>query len=990
MRIHRVELHGFGPFRDAESVDFDAFEDDGLFLISGRTGAGKTSILDAVTFALFGRIPRYEAAPGEKVRSDFIEVTDRCEVAVEFSTAEGRYRVTRSPEFLRPKRRGDGMATERPTFLLEQRAGEGWEALEARVGNAERSVGEIIHLSAKQFQQVILLAQGEFQEFLVADSDKRRELLRQLFGTQRFADYSRILEDRARELREALKSSSAAIATSVDTLAAQTSAAVPEDVDAATGSGVRAWIAEVATEQAAARDGALAAAAAVEQRLAAARRAVETARSIAGRQARRVEALLRRAALAEEESSIAVDRDRLTAARRADLAGYAVDAASAAATKRERAELDLTEALRAFTERFPDVDPAPGPALEGLIQDRAELIGTLRAAAQRESTLEESRRTATRADEAVRAFEEQVAADLAKREEAQRELAAVRERLTVLEPVLAGAVAAQSALVAAQERHRFGSLAEQTAGLLTEALEDRRRAEQAQGASLAARAALHDRQLAEYAGVLAGSLEPGRACQVCGSTEHPAKATLAPDHVDEEALQEAEDRVEADRDRYERRSAEVARLQALHQTQLEQSGGADLEELAAALGTASAEVDRVRIAHEEHEQLGRRRVELEAGVADLTTALESAQERRAELTAAAGQARTVLEEGAALVAAAAGEFADVATHLAAVQAQQQVAARLREADRSAAEAVRAASEAERSATAALEEQGFTDAAAALSARVSAEDQGVLADRIEAHDRAVAGITAVLAEAELQDLPEEPVDAAPAETEFASAEAEHAAALRDKGAAERSFATVQALVARIGSALDEADQVRERYEVVDRLATTMRGQGPNTMKMMLETFVLAAELEEIVVAANARLRVMTGGRYEFRHSDALAGRGAQSGLSLDVLDAHTGEARAPQSLSGGEKFQASLALALGLAEVVTGRAGGLRLDTLFIDEGFGSLDPETLETTMATLDGLRAGGRTVGLISHVEAMKETIPAQLHVDVTPGGWSTIRQA
>jgi DNA repair protein SbcC/Rad50 len=160
-------------------------------------------------------------------------------------------------------------------------------------------------------------------------------------------------------------------------------------------------------------------------------------------------------------------------------------------------------------------------------------------------------------------------------------------------------------------------------------------------------------------------------------------------------------------------------------------------------------------------------------------------------------------------------------------------------------------------------------------------------------------------------------------------------------------------------------------------------------MRLESFVLAAELEEIVAAANARLAQMSGGRYLLEHSDERAARGAQSGLGLAILDQHTGVARPTQSLSGGETFLASLALALGLAEVVTGRAGGITLDTLFIDEGFGSLDSETLEIAMDTLDALRAGGRTIGLISHVEAMREQIPARLQVDVADGGWSVIRQ-
>jgi exonuclease SbcC len=199
-----------------------------------------------------------------------------------------------------------------------------------------------------------------------------------------------------------------------------------------------------------------------------------------------------------------------------------------------------------------------------------------------------------------------------------------------------------------------------------------------------------------------------------------------------------------------------------------------------------------------------------------------------------------------------------------------------------------------------------------------------------------------------------------------------------------------LVGRAGRLLAASAELIERYEVVARLAATLKGDAPNERRMRLESFVLAAELEEIVAAANARLRQMSGGRYTLEHDDGIAHRGAQSGLGLAILDGHTGQQRATHSLSGGETFLASLALALGLAEVVTGRAGGITLDTLFIDEGFGSLDADTLEIAMATLDSLRTGGRTIGLISHVEAMKEQIHASLQVSVGEHGWSTITQA
>ena len=195
--------------------------------------------------------------------------------------------------------------------------------------------------------------------------------------------------------------------------------------------------------------------------------------------------------------------------------------------------------------------------------------------------------------------------------------------------------------------------------------------------------------------------------------------------------------------------------------------------------------------------------------------------------------------------------------------------------------------------------------------------------------------------------------------------------------------VTAALSELGTSASQ----RIEFDQLQELANVVQGNEPNEKRMRLESFVLAAQLEEIVAAANLRLNTMTGGRFALEHDDQLQFRGVRSGLSLAIRDEHTGRSRAAQSLSGGEMFLASLALALGLAEVVSNQAGGIRLDTLFVDEGFGSLDSDTLEVAMTTLDSLRAGGRTIGLISHVEAMKEQIPAKLQISVTDQGHSVI---
>jgi exonuclease SbcC len=233
----------------------------------------------------------------------------------------------------------------------------------------------------------------------------------------------------------------------------------------------------------------------------------------------------------------------------------------------------------------------------------------------------------------------------------------------------------------------------------------------------------------------------------------------------------------------------------------------------------------------------------------------------------------------------------------------------------------------------------------------------------------------------------PVDTEPSALLLAAAQANRDTLLGSQSSLEERHSQLGMLVrdARTGFA-SSADLLMTRTQV-RQLADVVHGDEPNTRRMRLETYVLAAQLEEIVAAANTRLRTMTAGRYSLEHDDTAEFRGAQSGLGLAILDSYTGRTRAPVSLSGGETFLASLALALGLADVVTSQAGGVSLDTLFVDEGFGSLDAETLETAMAALDTLRAGGRTIGLISHVESMKEQIPAKLGIRVTDQGHSII---
>lgn len=988
MRIHKVTMTGFGPYKGTEFVDFDDFEADGLFLISGKTGAGKTSILDAVTFALYGSIPRYDGAAGEKVRSDHIGRTELCEVALEFTAGDVRYRVTRSPEYQRPKQRGDGFMTEAARAEIARWAGNDWEVLDSQVRNVALRIEEVVHLTASQFQQVILLAQGRFQEFLIADSDKRRELLRTLFGTKRFSDYADVLDVRAKALRAQLARVASETSADVASLAGETGRVIPVSLDVESGAGVVEWANRLVIDQQAAVAEAEAEEKLYKSLLDTAAELHERARSLADRQSRRADALERQAKLAAEAELIAEDGVRLDGANRAELAWPVVKQHADA----EAAQQQALGARRVAQDGFRTVRPGAPEELTELdraVVELTEATGSLRDQRVTEQSLPGLRTKVERSANALLEHDAQSDTWIARREELRQSISSLEEEVLTLSEDAGLLPAARAALDGLSGRLASAMKAEKTAAELAKAkLVDFESGSEVTERSRA-RDALRARQLDGYAAVLAEQLVDFNACPVCGSLSHPAPATHGDGHVTDEQMEQAEAAygaaVEASQAIGKKISALVERLDQ----EQENAGREDVAALTAQVDTATSEIDRLSKAVQDLEALEHQQRAAAEQLDACAATIESCQQERMALVGAQAAASRELERAVAAVDQAKGDYASVAARLAEVDSQLHVTKCLQQAVADAETASRLLAAAADNLHGVLAEQAFDSADAVRAARVAGDERKALKARVDQHAADIMAAEAILAADDMRDLPDDPVDVAGLAATLGKAGEDHTAAVARRSGAEQKASTLVRLTEGIAARMSAAADVREQYQLVNRLASTMKGQSPNTRKMSLESFVLAAELEEIVKAANGRLRVMTSGRYEFQYSDAIAKHGAQSGLSLDVLDAHTGEARPPQSLSGGEKFQASLALALGLAEVVSSRNGGIKLDTLFVDEGFGSLSDDTLETTMATLDSLREGGRTVGLISHVQSMKETIPSQLKVRVTDGGWSTIER-
>ncbi|MFF0426568.1 AAA family ATPase [Streptomyces sp. NPDC004520] len=990
MRLHRLEITAFGPFGATQKVDFDALSAAGLFLLHGPTGAGKTSVLDAVCFALYGSVPGVRQNPGTSLRSDHAPAGTYTEVLLELTVGDRRLEITRRPAQQRPKKRGGGFTTEKAqTWLREYDPTTGeWAGLSRSHQEIGEEITQLVGMSREQFCQVVLLPQGDFAAFLRADAEKRARLLGRLFDTRRFAAVEERLAELRKAAREQVEDGDARLLALAHrmTQAAGGLAAARTPVEGRPGDpglaeAVLTWAAVARTEAREALDVAGMRLAAAEDGQAAARAALDAENDLAARQARHADALRRRERLTEQAPERERHQESLDRSLRADRVAPALglrrdaDREHAAAhTARERARAQLP----------PDLAEAGAEQLSALEHRLREELGGLdaaRRAERRAAAVTEERavlaREARADEDALRDAADWLAgweprrAALAERVEAARDAAARAEHLAGrLEP-------ARRRLAAARRRD---ALAEGTRAAEARLAEARERRNSAHESWLDVKS----RRLEGIAAELAVTLAPGDPCQVCGSTAHPAPARTTADHVDratEDAAYASYTRAEETRTAADRDLAVTREAWSAAREEVQAGPGspeptvAELAEEADGLARLHAEAhalagqthsarEALARAEREHEERVAAQREAERRVAARTSRREALEREQSALDEELARGRgafatvaehaTLLERRIALLVDAAGT----------VRAAELAAQRLKEADDRLADAAYRA--------------GFATPAEAAGALLDEGERRALQQRVDAWQAEAAAVADRLAEpgtAEAAALP--PAD--PAGAGAAHTAAERALREADSAlAAARERATELAGLSRQAAAeVRRLGPLREEYDRVARLAALTAGtSAENERRMRLESYVLAARLEQVAAAASARLQRMSSGRYTLVHSDARSG-GKRSGLGLHVVDAWTGSERDTATLSGGETFFASLALALGLADVVTDEAGGVRLDTLFIDEGFGSLDEQTLDEVLDVLDSLRERDRSVGIVSHVGDLRRRIPAQLEV-------------
>ncbi|MFY0513499.1 AAA family ATPase [Streptomyces anulatus] len=1008
MRLHRLSITAFGPFGATQEVDFDALSSAGLFLLHGPTGAGKTSVLDAVCFALYGAVPGARQSPGASLRSDHAPADLSTEVQLELTVGGRRLEVTRSPAQPRPKKRGDGFTVEKAQSRLRGYDPErGWQALSKSHQEIGEELTQLIGMSRDQFCQVVLLPQGDFARFLRADAEARGKLLGRLFDTRRFA----AVEERLAELRRGAEARVTAADERVLALAQRIAqAAGPVGAEAAPiaarpgepglAEAVLEWAA-IARSTARERLGiAHCVVSEAEGRQRAARHALDTERERARLQERYEETVRRAAALEERRPEHDRCQERLERARKADRVAPALDLREEA----ERAHRRAGDALdRARAQLPPDLaDAGPDRLTELERRFRQELGGleSARRAEARSAAIDEERDRLERESRADDTTVRDADAWLAGWDAVH---AGLRERIATAQE--AATRAEQLAGLLAPARRRLEAARRRDA-LAAEVLATRRTLAEAREGALDAHETwlgLRERRLRDIAAELAAGLVDGAPCTVCGSAEHPAPATEGDGHVDratEEAALTAHRRAEETRARAEQALGLVRERHAAAHAEArdtdppatvvaEPADGEGEDGTTTDPGPSVDElrdaVDRLAAEHAEEHRLAAgthaAREALDAAEREHLGRLELRQE--AERRAAARTSRrealdreqAVLRDELALVR---GESGSVAAYAERLTRRVALLAEAAEAVRAEQETGRRRKEADGRLSDAAFRAGFDTPEAAAATLLDAAAQRDLQHRIDAWQAEAAAVADRRAERDAREAAEQP-PARPtaAQGEFDTAEWLVREASSARAAAEERCAELARLSREAAGEVRRLGPVRQEYERIARLAGLAAGtSADNERRMRLEAYVLAARLEQVASAATARLQRMSSGRYTLVHSDARTG-GRRAGLGLHVVDAWTGSERDTATLSGGETFFASLALALGLADVVTEEAGGVRLDTLFIDEGFGSLDDQTLDEVLDVLDSLRERDRSVGIVSHVADLRRRIPVRLEV-------------
>lgn len=1010
MKPLRLTMSAFGPYAGEQILDFNDLAGRSFFLIHGPTGSGKTTILDAICFGLYGDTSG-ALRDGKSMRSDHAGDDTATEVTFDFAIGLDCYRVTRRPEQERASKRGGGTVTDTAKATLWNLSEDGKEqVLASGADKVTRKVETLLGFKSSQFRQVVLLPQGDFRKLLTADSQQRQQIMQTLFKTEFYRQIEELLKQKSQEmekaqqtlanedawvLREAAVNSAPELSERLNNNTAEQKKLAQEltvlagQVQAAERALAEARMVEAKLQE---QSAAMHASAELEGKIAVVdEKRLELAAAIGAASFADAEQQLRRLAKDAEQLRVRISSQELqltTACRDEEQARALLLVEQGKEPEREQA-LFAHQQLLEMQDKVTLLQAAIAHAKE--CHHTAESVNSCKKAVVAETTLIGEKLSQATVDY-----------------EANREVALQADNRKA---------AWETAEKQVEKRHKLISCQQQVEQKGEVLVTLRAKLNRMATDYSTAKTKLADEQ-AKWAGaqaaIMAAQLTPGIACPVCGSEHHPRKATGAGNIPSEQELKAAQvrlDKLDQDRglcqqqlasqeaeyltwkNRLSDLAAELGEVGAT--TAIKDLQAASLQAKASYYAAGDA-AKRAQSLASEIEQLTERQKSLAEGLEKLEGDVRNADsacraadavvaERRqgipaeldsdkalkmAQLTALQRlqSLKTALDNAQATFDAASRRVTALRTGLAGL-IEQLTALTTRIENEGEAFIAR------------LKEAGFANMADYHAAKKATDYIKLLEERIIKFDQDLAAAKlrkerAVQAAAGLIAP-----DMAALEAALVSVKAQQTEVFTRHTTLNGQLSRERQWLARLAEVAAATAKIAGRYSILGKLAQVANGK--NQYGVTLQRFVLGHLLDDVAIAANERLKMMSRGRYFLQRTNDRARSNSAGGLQLEVFDNHTGVARPVNTLSGGESFLASLSLALGMADVVQAYSGGIHLDTIFVDEGFGTLDPETLEYALQALIELQQGGRLVGIISHVPELKERIDTRLEVTATDNG-------
>lgn len=994
MRLVTLKFSGIGPFAGQHTIDFSRFDASGLFLMRGATGSGKSTIIDALTFALYGTVAGGRATSSmDRMRSDYADPRTPSIVQLLFEVNSGFYEVVRTPSYLKEGNKNPTPATavlEKVIFDDETEVSR--QTITSRIREVNAEVARIIGIGEDQFLQTVVLPQGKFAEFIRSAPSDRKAVLQEIFRTDSFEIFTDKLRSRAREAleeyeRQLALTEHAGMSLSNDIADLCTARRFDEARDAAR----ELEIIHRREGDALARafDAALASQLEIDWTLKENRsiiEAQETWKVLRGEQS----------TLDDERGRVDAQRERLAHARDAQAVALAIAAQTDAQEVCARREEEYRTALDALGEErrhfgFDDsAQYAPDTEkLSSYIDDLSGRIADLTRAREVEQSLASHHEHLEKLAESIAELtdkREPLAATIA---QAPNALEQVKKQITELRDRVTGLEASREQVRKLDERLAHLDTADELRQKLVSVADSIGLAKKKEAQCQRTLNDLQQRWRANYAVTLAQHLEDGVACPVCGGTEHPDPAREDVDEVTNEALEDAQTALaNANTEKGKllaEQAATTARIAELNQLVGADRGTLELsrEEAGRILTALEADEDRLNTLSALYEQAYEELNEDRATFNELELALTTQRSQYASL-------EKVIADEYKTVESARGDAESVDRKLLAItEKRERIRALLH-----AVDALKSARAASAIATAhvsnALDESQFSSVEQAKAAALPREHMDSLEHAIADFDRR---LTRVLTR--LEDLTRTGLHLRVAADSTAIAATAHRINERYRHAQDavishrESFKQLRKEIRQLTDRIDALNTIEEDSGPIRRLAELASGAAiEGGHRVPLSTWVLMTRFEDVLAASNPYLAQFSSGRYELRRVSVDLGTSQQiAGLGLAIYDFETDSLRPPKSLSGGETFYASLALALGLVEVVSSEAGGIEFRTMLIDEGFGHLDSGTLDQVMQGLEHLRDTGRTVGIVSHVEEMRRRITDGVVVTKLPDGGSTL---